>query len=94
MNPLTRPRLLLTWPRSVFGNRILIRTYKDKQKTIPPPRGSINSPEEFLEKIGRGCGEVSDKFKDWNHLFTASSLEMKTEMGIPTKQRKSVIMLI
>ncbi|CAG8488249.1 3444_t:CDS:2 [Diversispora eburnea] len=50
-----------------LGNKILIiRTYQDKvkrQKTVPLPRGSIDTPQRFLEKIGRGCEDVADKFR-------------------------------
>ncbi|RIA90551.1 IGR protein motif-domain-containing protein [Glomus cerebriforme] len=72
-------------------SKIIIRNIQNKQKSVPGPRGQITDPKSFLEKCGRGCGELADKFRDWEHLFTASSHEMKSEMGISTRQRRWIL---
>ncbi|CAG8567430.1 14930_t:CDS:2 [Dentiscutata heterogama] len=46
-----------------FDTFIFRRYSQNKQKSIPPPRGSITTHKEFLEKIGRGCGDLADKFR-------------------------------
>ncbi|PKC15747.1 hypothetical protein RhiirA5_348678 [Rhizophagus irregularis] len=72
-------------------SRIIIRNIQNKQKSVPEPRGQFIDPKSFLEQCGRGCNELADKFRDCEHLFTASSYEMKSEMGIPAKQRKWIL---
>ncbi|GBC03043.1 hypothetical protein RclHR1_04960007 [Rhizophagus clarus] len=72
-------------------SKIIIRNFQSKQKSVPKPRGQFIDPKSFLEKCGRGCGELADKFRDWEHLFTASSHEMKSEMGISVKQRRWIL---
>ncbi|KAI9092456.1 IGR protein motif-domain-containing protein [Phlyctochytrium arcticum] len=62
-----------------------------KHKFIPKPRGLIKDPKSFLESIGRECGPYAEKFKDWNHLFTASSKEMQNDLGIKCAQRKYIL---
>ncbi|KAJ2802337.1 hypothetical protein H4R20_003318 [Coemansia guatemalensis] len=54
--------------------------------------GKFDSPAVFLETIGRGCEKLTDKFKDWNHLFQADGPTMKDELGIGLKQRKWILM--
>ncbi|CAO3653699.1 unnamed protein product [Cunninghamella echinulata] len=58
---------------------------------IPSPRGQITDVEGFLKTIGRGCEEHSSKFETWDSLFTTPSRVMKTDFGIPTKQRKYIL---
>ncbi|CAG8536751.1 9330_t:CDS:2 [Cetraspora pellucida] len=94
-------RLLSEIPISnvVFTTLIFRQYSQNKQKSIPPPRGSITTHKEFLEKIGRDCGSLADKFraslfylfKDWDHLFTASSQEMKNVLELPTRQRRWIL---
>ncbi|CAI2163123.1 14762_t:CDS:2 [Funneliformis geosporum] len=74
-----------------LGNKLIIRNIQNKQKSVPEPRGRFKDPKTFLEKCGRGCGELADKFRDWEHLFTASSYEMKSEMGISTRKRRWIL---
>ncbi|KAF0359431.1 IGR protein motif-domain-containing protein [Gigaspora margarita] len=74
-----------------FATFIFRQYSQNKQKSIPPPRGSITTHKEFLEKIGRDCGDLADKFRDWDHLFTASSQEMKDALELPTKQRRWIL---
>ncbi|KAI8337267.1 IGR protein motif-domain-containing protein [Chlamydoabsidia padenii] len=59
--------------------------------SIPAPRGDVKEVGDFLKKIGRGCEEFSGKFETWDSLFTTNSRVMKTDMGIPTKQRKYIL---
>ncbi|CAG8653306.1 11442_t:CDS:2 [Dentiscutata erythropus] len=42
--------------KTAFATFIFRQYSQNKQKSIPPPR-------EFLEKIGRGCGDLADKFR-------------------------------
>ncbi|CAG8459340.1 5097_t:CDS:2 [Paraglomus brasilianum] len=81
---------------SITHNYIPIRRYSDlpliaNRKEVPPPRGNISTPKDFLERIGRGCVGLADKFQDWEHLFTATSLEMKSKMGLAAKERKWIL---
>ncbi|KAF9970965.1 hypothetical protein BGZ73_006164 [Actinomortierella ambigua] len=57
-------------------------------KPVPAPRGDITDHTVFLTKIGRGSEAAADKFKSWEHLFTATREEMKADMGLTVKQRK------
>ncbi|CAO3581161.1 unnamed protein product [Absidia cylindrospora] len=59
--------------------------------SIPTPRGQIKDVNDFMKTIGRGCNEFSGKFETWDSLFTTHSRVMKTDMGIPTKQRKYIL---
>ncbi|KAJ2609717.1 hypothetical protein H4S08_003930, partial [Coemansia sp. RSA 1365] len=52
----------------------------------------FDSPVVFLETIGRGCEKLTDKFKDWDHLFQADGPTMKDKLGIGLKQRKWILM--
>ncbi|KAI9474954.1 hypothetical protein LPJ78_003967 [Coemansia sp. RSA 989] len=58
---------------------------------VPKPRGKFNSPQVFLQTIGRGCEKFASKFESWEELFTADSLKMKSELGIGPKQRKWIL---
>ncbi|KAF9988247.1 hypothetical protein BGZ65_009944 [Modicella reniformis] len=60
-------------------------------KPVPAPRGSIQDPATFLTKIGRNSVQLADKFKSWDHLFTATTAEMKTEMALSIKQRRWIL---
>ncbi|CAG8588547.1 10530_t:CDS:2 [Scutellospora calospora] len=70
----------------VFTTLISRQYSQNRQKSIPPPRGSVTTHKEFLEKIGRDCGSL-----DWDHLFTASPREMKVDLELPTKQRRWIL---
>ncbi|KAI9226896.1 MAG: IGR protein motif-domain-containing protein [Piptocephalis tieghemiana] len=84
---LARSLGLLPRPRA-----ILFRSYSTaKTQHIPEPQGSIVSHEAFLKAIGRGCEELGDKFKSWEHLFRATGKEMRYDLGIPTKQRRWIL---
>ncbi|GJJ76253.1 hypothetical protein EMPS_08612 [Entomortierella parvispora] len=61
------------------------------KKAVPAPRGDINDPTAFLTKIGRNSASVAEKFKSWEHLFTASPAEMKTDMALSVKQRRWIL---
>ncbi|KAG0235368.1 hypothetical protein BGW42_005347 [Actinomortierella wolfii] len=61
------------------------------KKAVPAPRGDITDHTVFLTKIGRGSGSLADKFKSWEHLFTATSQEMKGDMGLTVKQRRWIL---
>ncbi|KAK3816423.1 MAG: IGR protein motif-domain-containing protein [Benniella sp.] len=60
-------------------------------KSIPAPRGDIKDPATFLTKIGRNSAQIADKFKSWDHLFTASTAEMKSDMALSVKQRRWIL---
>ncbi|KAG0220671.1 IGR protein motif-domain-containing protein [Mortierella sp. GBAus27b] len=60
-------------------------------KPIPAPRGDVQDPAAFLTKIGRNSAQVADKFKSWDHLFTATAHEMKTDMALSVKQRRWIL---
>ncbi|RKP26059.1 IGR protein motif-domain-containing protein [Syncephalis pseudoplumigaleata] len=51
----------------------------------------ITDPKAFLSAIGRGCESLGEKFKDWNHMFTATSKEMKHELGFTPQQRRWIL---
>ncbi|KAF8970011.1 hypothetical protein BGZ46_010595 [Entomortierella lignicola] len=61
------------------------------KKSVPAPRGDIQDPTSFLTKIGRNSASVADKFKSWEHLFTATTAEMKSEMSLSVKQRRWIL---
>ncbi|KAJ3414452.1 hypothetical protein HDV05_006545 [Chytridiales sp. JEL 0842] len=66
-----------------------LETEKAKKGFVPEPRGEFKDPASFLKAIGRGCSDVADKFKDWNHLFTSTSEEME-KLGIAVAKRKHI----
>ncbi|KAI8882376.1 hypothetical protein K501DRAFT_251633, partial [Backusella circina FSU 941] len=59
--------------------------------SAPAPKGQIQDVESFFKIIGRECGDLASKFESWDQLFTTSTRVMKTDMGIPTKQRKYIL---
>ncbi|KAF9584311.1 hypothetical protein BGW38_006906 [Lunasporangiospora selenospora] len=61
------------------------------KKSIPAPRGDIQDPAVFLTKIGRSSEQAAEKFKSWDHLFTASTQEMKSGLGLSVKQRRWIL---
>ncbi|KAF8948812.1 hypothetical protein BGZ47_002394 [Haplosporangium gracile] len=61
------------------------------KKTVPAPRGDIQDPSAFLTKIGRNSASLADKFKSWDHLFTATPAEMKADMSLSVKQRRWIL---
>ncbi|KAI8919343.1 IGR protein motif-domain-containing protein [Powellomyces hirtus] len=64
---------------------------KEKIALIPSSRGPISDPKSFLTAIGRGCESYADKFKSWDHLFTATAHEMETDLGVKCAQRKYIL---
>ncbi|KAI8812773.1 IGR protein motif-domain-containing protein [Cladochytrium replicatum] len=60
------------------------------QSDVPAPRGSITDVASFLTVIGRNCVEHASRFQSWEHLFNATSVEMK-DAGIGTRQRKYIL---
>ncbi|KAG0262571.1 hypothetical protein BG011_010006 [Mortierella polycephala] len=72
-----------TGVRSIHGGAV--------KKAIPAPRGDIKDPATFLTKIGRNSASFADKFKSWDHLFTATSAEMKADMGLSAEQRRWIL---
>ncbi|ORY91066.1 IGR protein motif-domain-containing protein [Syncephalastrum racemosum] len=60
-------------------------------KPVPPPRGSIKEPVDFLKAIGRNCEQHAESFETWDSLFTSTSRVMRNDMGIETKQRKYIL---
>ncbi|KAF9428608.1 hypothetical protein BGZ94_001772 [Podila epigama] len=61
------------------------------KKAVPAPRGDITDPATFLTKIGRNSVSAADKFKSWDHLFTATAAEMRGEMALTVKQRRWIL---
>eukprot|EP00842_Homolaphlyctis_polyrhiza_P000238 jgi/Hompol1/1214/HPOL_001056-RA len=57
---------------------------------VPSPRGDIKEPADFLKRIGRNTESVATKFKDWDHLFTATTKEMG-ELGIKSQMRRYIL---
>ncbi|KAJ2959548.1 hypothetical protein NQZ79_g4985 [Umbelopsis isabellina] len=85
----TLPRKLSAL-RRILPQARLAHSGPNASKQVPSPRGEIMDVEAFLKHAGRGSDEAATKFQDWNHLFTASSRDLK-EMGLPTKQRKYIL---
>lgn len=69
-----------------------ISTTATTTPVVPRPRGEFTTPSQFLTAIGRGCDKYTDKFKDWDHLFKADSLELKKDLAIGAKHRKWILM--
>ncbi|KAJ3184188.1 hypothetical protein HDU87_005034 [Geranomyces variabilis] len=63
----------------------------EKAISVPAPRGPYNDPKSFLTAIGRSCETYADKFKDWDHLFKASTREMETDLGVKCGHRKYIL---
>ncbi|KAJ3166858.1 telomere length regulation protein [Geranomyces variabilis] len=63
----------------------------EKATSVPAPRGPYNDPKSFLTAIGRSCESYADKFKDWDHLFKASTREMETDLGVKCGHRKYIL---
>ncbi|KAJ3351081.1 hypothetical protein HDU83_009272 [Entophlyctis luteolus] len=102
---LTASRPIVT--ASVAGwaqtSRYLALSDKKRAAFVPPPRGrfltksvcsspdGIETPKQFLAAIGRATADVADKFKSWDHLFTATTEEMADELAIPVRKRKYIL---
>ncbi|KAJ3150471.1 telomere length regulation protein [Geranomyces michiganensis] len=63
----------------------------EKAISVPAPRGAFKDPKSFLTAIGRSCDAYADKFKDWDHLFKASTREMETDLGVKCGHRKYIL---
>ncbi|KAL7752733.1 hypothetical protein RI367_001735 [Sorochytrium milnesiophthora] len=78
--------------------RILARSLATKSssptaaatRALPEPKGKVTDVASFLAQIGRKSGDLADKFKSWEHLFTARSRELR-ELGLTPQQRKYVL---
>ncbi|KAJ3330962.1 hypothetical protein HDU76_004402 [Blyttiomyces sp. JEL0837] len=70
---------------------LALGTDAERAAFVPKPRGTITDPKSFLTAIGRSCADVSDKFKSWDHLFTASSNEMKENLSIQVDKRRYIL---
>nr|KAJ3419538.1 hypothetical protein HK105_006832 [Polyrhizophydium stewartii] len=78
-------------PRGAQHAEASARTPKEpRQLTGVLRAGSISEPAAFLKAIGRNSESVAAKFKDWDHLFTATSKELET-LGIKTQMRKYIL---
>ncbi|KAJ3390596.1 hypothetical protein HDU84_007297 [Entophlyctis sp. JEL0112] len=90
---LTASRPIVT--ASVAGwaqtSRYLALSDKKRAAFVPPPRDGIETPKQFLAAIGRATADVADKFKSWDHLFTATTEEMADELAIPVRKRKYIL---
>ncbi|KAI8926222.1 IGR protein motif-domain-containing protein [Entophlyctis helioformis] len=62
----------------------------DRRAHVPLPSGAVQDPASFFKAIGRNTPTATDKFKDWNHLFVATSREMK-KLGIKSQMRKYIL---
>ncbi|KAI9593170.1 IGR protein motif-domain-containing protein [Syncephalis fuscata] len=60
-------------------------------RPIPAPRDKIADHKTFLTAIGRGCESLGEKIKDWQHLFTVTSNEMRHELGFTPQQRRWIL---
>ncbi|KAF8535026.1 IGR protein motif-domain-containing protein [Trichophaea hybrida] len=59
----------------------------------PPPETTAKVPDvsTFLTLIGRNCKSHSAKIESWDHLFSATSSQLRT-LGIePARTRKYII---
>ncbi|KAG9293709.1 hypothetical protein G9A89_019046 [Geosiphon pyriformis] len=86
--------LIPVWSTSSLGPswRLNVRRFASKiYQFVPPPRGVITDHKIFLQRCGRGCGELADKFQSWEHLFIVTSEQMRDELAIPTRQRKWIL---
>ncbi|KAF8926906.1 IGR protein motif-domain-containing protein [Dissophora ornata] len=61
------------------------------KKSVPAPRGDIQDPAAFLTKIGRSSAPLAEKFKSWEHLFSATTGEMKSDLALSVKQRRWIL---
>jgi hypothetical protein len=55
--------LFLFFTMLTFGSILCRHLSTAVQRSIPPPRGKITDHHVFLSRIGRGCGELSSKFR-------------------------------
>ncbi|KAJ3280835.1 hypothetical protein HK104_000381 [Borealophlyctis nickersoniae] len=63
----------------------------EKTNFVPEKRGKVTDVASFMAAIGRDAPSVAEKFKDWDHLFTATSKSMKTDLGIKLKLVKYIL---
>lgn len=76
-----------------------VRFASTAARPVPPPRGNINTPKDFLvaiSKTRRNLAEnsacVSAVGEDWNRMFNLSSAHLK-EAGVSVRDRKCVPLL-
>jgi hypothetical protein len=65
-----------------FQNRALLTP-------VPPPRGNIATPEEFLKAIGRGS-ETKITFDTWDSLWKTNGLSLK-KAGVAVRDRRYIL---
>ncbi|THH12552.1 hypothetical protein EW146_g7585 [Bondarzewia mesenterica] len=67
------------------------RTLQNKalSRPVPPPRGSITSPEAFLKAIGRSS-ETKVSYETWEQLWHTSGIELKKN-GLSVQDRRYVL---
>lgn len=53
----------------------------------PQPTESVPDVQTFLNKIGRGLNEYSEKFESWDELVGSNGESLK-EKGIDVRQRR------
>ncbi|KOS13908.1 hypothetical protein Malapachy_3844 [Malassezia pachydermatis] len=68
-----------------------------QNRTVPPPRGSIDTPKAFLKAISRTRRDlvsnstcVSAVGEDWNEMFSLTTEKLKGA-GVPVKERKYIL---
>eukprot|EP00127_Corallochytrium_limacisporum_P001585 Clim_evm4s67 gene=Clim_evmTU4s67 len=66
-----------------------LRNSRLRGKYVVPPRDG-ETVESFLTKIGRNTVQFADRFDNWEHLFRATSYDLK-EMGMDVRTRKFLL---
>ncbi|CCX10165.1 IGR protein motif-domain-containing protein [Pyronema domesticum] len=79
--------------RILSGVPRLTRSLHHSLPIPPPPAKTAEVPDvpTFLTKIGRDCQSHAAKIESWEHLFSATSAQLKT-LGIePARTRRYII---
>ncbi|KIJ54396.1 hypothetical protein M422DRAFT_222003 [Sphaerobolus stellatus SS14] len=58
-------------------------------RPVPPPRGSIQTPKDFLTAIGRSC-ETKLKVDSWEDMWKMGGYEMK-HAGVGVQDRRYIL---
>jgi len=58
-------------------------------KPVPPPRGDISKPEDFLKAIGRGS-ETKISFDTWESLWKTNGVALK-KAGLAVRDRRYIL---
>jgi hypothetical protein len=69
----------------------LCRTFQNRAllTPVPPTRGNITTPEEFLKSIGRGS-ETKITFDTWDSLWKTNGLSLK-KAGVAVRDRRYIL---